>query len=663
MSAPNDSFSRAVASAVQWISVNDRRNLYHNFCEFCADLFGAEVCSIFVRDMPPDDNRVVLMAGRLPDGRRMDQIVSDSGSVAHSYGIGEVAGGAYDGLTGRIATLGEVIRFSALEQEVRKDHKGKWDESIWGTLSFQCMVGVPIMDGKKVIGVLKAERSTERPQFSEDTERELTIVAQHLGPRLAEIRQEGATLTPSEDVEYRLIRSHKERFERKSVGEVVVEHAMTSVCQSDIFYFKHDKSEDKLNQRLPMVLGHECVARVIHTSPGARYSIPGESSGWDQGDVIQTGDRVFVIPLMPCGTCRVCADSHYGENYCPSSKFMASNAAGSLRSRFSYDANLLIKLPVGVEDHVGVFAEPMANVVHMLQDSYLSDRHNRSMNTLLGFEQSNPDSFKLPSWRTQDFTYFHVLGEQFTTLFNTVLAQEPNPLTAFKCFTEHQRDVGLRYFDQKDFMAKGLALSGGPELDGRGRVERPTILVLGTSVSSYLLVLTLTHVFKVDPESITVVGRTNRKLNQMSRELHVYTHHTPEIQESDVRDLRGESFDIVFECVGGEATNPHLQAALELAKTNGVVGMFGITGKPIAIDFNKVIDKQLFVKGSYRASLNTYFDTVRYIGGSKHIQRQLDGLIVSKSENERFFDVGDFAWAGGLSAPGVPALQPWTGAV
>ncbi|MEW6048975.1 MAG: alcohol dehydrogenase catalytic domain-containing protein, partial [Bacillota bacterium] len=81
-------------------------------------------------------------------------------------------------------------------------------------------------------------------------------------------------------------------------GEALVAVRAAGICGSDVPRMKRAEIP-----RLPLVLGHEFAGEVVRVSEGA--------------GPVNPGDRVVVIPLIPCGRCDLCQAGEFAmcENY------------------------------------------------------------------------------------------------------------------------------------------------------------------------------------------------------------------------------------------------------------------------------------------------------------------------------------------------------------
>ncbi|MCS7120920.1 MAG: zinc-binding dehydrogenase [Nitrososphaerota archaeon] len=134
-------------------------------------------------------------------------------------------------------------------------------------------------------------------------------------------------------------------------GFLLLKPVVAGICGSELLYFRGEKEEWKLRERLPMCLLHEGVAEIIHNPAGT-----GE---------LQPGTFVVVNPLIPCGRCSSCLT--LGENYCQNAKFMGSTADGLARSHLLYPNGRVIPVPEDVELELAALTEPLSVALNAYQ--------------------------------------------------------------------------------------------------------------------------------------------------------------------------------------------------------------------------------------------------------------------------------------------------------
>lgn len=623
--------------AVRWLSEVERRDFYPKLVEFCAFVLDSEVCALFVRTEQIGDGtpRVCLVAGKLPPnhpkGFRMNPKEVGNKVEQHSYLINEK-----DGITGYIAATGRPKRVKGYKEiSKEKPHKGKWDEYMWQgnpEKNFKCMLGVPIKINKdEIIGVIKVENKSTGEYTKEDVSL-LSEIGEAISESLEELIRNKRELIPEiQEFEYRIPRSMPATFEINKPGEVVIKHSMTSICHSDIYYFKHNKDRKKLDERLPLVLGHETTGEV--------YQVIGEQK-YPNGEIIRQKDKVVVIPLIPCKTCEICKGSKkdkngniietYGENYCPSSKFMASNAPGSLRSIYKYYPGLILKISKAEFEKYAIFTEPMSNVVQMLHE--------------LGFEEgTNKIMLNMSPFARQEFTYFHVGRNSFSNIFNSITSEEPFPRTLYVLTNPTNYKIGSYKIKHSNITIKGLGLLGNSKpnsinISTTKEINNPKILILGNGIMGYLLAMLLNNVFNIPRDMIVVTGRNANKLNKfinIATRFFISEYLLPEglynyngkLIEHLISAGNLGSYDIVFECVGHPAVEQNIELAMKVLKPGGIIALEGLTDNEIELNFKTILEKNFFIKGFYRSSLNSYAKSLKFIEQYEKIRNNLETLI------------------------------------
>jgi L-iditol 2-dehydrogenase len=136
------------------------------------------------------------------------------------------------------------------------------------------------------------------------------------------------------------------RIEDRPVGrpgprEMLVKVISCGICGSDVVEWYR-------LPRAPLVQGHELGAEVVET--GASVSL------------FQPGDRVFIAPKVPCGTCRYCREGHF-----PQCSEIKARLPGGFAEYILVPEVLVEKgayrLPDSISFDHSTFIEPLACVV------------------------------------------------------------------------------------------------------------------------------------------------------------------------------------------------------------------------------------------------------------------------------------------------------------
>lgn len=126
---------------------------------------------------------------------------------------------------------------------------------------------------------------------------------------------------------------------------VLVRPTHLSICNADMRYYLGVRDAKVMAQKLPMALIHEGVGQVVFDPTGN----------------FRQGDRVVMVPNMPCEECEYIA-----ENYLRSSKFCGSTMDGFLQEFISISPKRLVPLPAGINMNVAAFTEIVSVSVHAI---------------------------------------------------------------------------------------------------------------------------------------------------------------------------------------------------------------------------------------------------------------------------------------------------------
>jgi L-iditol 2-dehydrogenase len=131
-------------------------------------------------------------------------------------------------------------------------------------------------------------------------------------------------------------------------GWAVVQVGFAGVCGSDLPRFAVTGSYHH-----PMILGHEFAGTVLAPAGGSsRFS---------------EGDRVAVLPLIPCGQCAGCLS---GEPFhCSRYQFLGSRNDGGFAELCLVPEDNLFALPLGLDLRLGAMIEPLAVALHVVRQS------------------------------------------------------------------------------------------------------------------------------------------------------------------------------------------------------------------------------------------------------------------------------------------------------
>jgi 2-desacetyl-2-hydroxyethyl bacteriochlorophyllide A dehydrogenase len=130
-----------------------------------------------------------------------------------------------------------------------------------------------------------------------------------------------------------------------TAGHVAIDVAYTGICGTDLHIF-HGHMDHRVTA--PAVIGHEMAGRVAAVGEGV--------DGW------AAGDPVTVMPLDSCGLCPACRSGH--THLCHRLRFLGIDATGSMQSRWTVPAEVLVRVPADLSLEHAALVEPTAVAVH-----------------------------------------------------------------------------------------------------------------------------------------------------------------------------------------------------------------------------------------------------------------------------------------------------------
>lgn len=129
-------------------------------------------------------------------------------------------------------------------------------------------------------------------------------------------------------------------------GEVLVKVKAVGVCGSDI-----SRVMETGTYHYPTICGHEFAGEVVAAAPDVTNCRP--------------GDRVTVIPLLPCGACDYCRLGLF--QLCDNYNYLGSRTNGAYAEYVKVWASNVLPLPEGVSYEAGAMTDPASVALHAVR--------------------------------------------------------------------------------------------------------------------------------------------------------------------------------------------------------------------------------------------------------------------------------------------------------
>ncbi len=137
-------------------------------------------------------------------------------------------------------------------------------------------------------------------------------------------------------------------------GEVLVRVRACGICSSDIA-----RVMEKGTYSFPLIPGHELSGEVTEIK-GEFSSLKEETKSANQD-----GDRVVVVPLLPCYRCPHCQIGEH--NLCDDYDYLGSRCNGGFAEYVKASQKNLIRIPPGVSFEEAALTEPTSVALHALR--------------------------------------------------------------------------------------------------------------------------------------------------------------------------------------------------------------------------------------------------------------------------------------------------------
>jgi len=129
-------------------------------------------------------------------------------------------------------------------------------------------------------------------------------------------------------------------------GELLIRVAVAGVCRTDVYV-----AQGRMLSADPLILGHELAGVVAEAGRG------------DHG--FAAGDRVAVMPAIPCGRCLRCTSGM--PECCPHHEFLGVARHGAFAEYMAVPAQVVHHLPETLSFREGAYAEPVCASLAVLK--------------------------------------------------------------------------------------------------------------------------------------------------------------------------------------------------------------------------------------------------------------------------------------------------------
>lgn len=129
--------------------------------------------------------------------------------------------------------------------------------------------------------------------------------------------------------------------------QVLIKVKSCGVCGSDI-----PRVMVKGTYHFPTTIGHEFSGQIVECGTNVRGNL-------------KPGDRVSVMPLIPCGTCQFCkvGQSHLCDHY----DYYGSRRDGAMAEYIVVESENCLKLPQNVTYEMGALTDPISVALHAVR--------------------------------------------------------------------------------------------------------------------------------------------------------------------------------------------------------------------------------------------------------------------------------------------------------
>lgn len=140
------------------------------------------------------------------------------------------------------------------------------------------------------------------------------------------------------------------------------------------------------------------------------------------------------------------------------------------------------------------------------------------------------------------------------------------------------------------------------------------VALFGDGIMGYMVYLVLVRKFHLD---VTLFGMDEEKMKQFK-----------EAKTTKYADYRGEKFDTLLECVGGNASSFAVNQMIDLAEIGADLILMGVAEENVALNTRKILEKGLSLKGVTRSSPEDFKQIALFLK-KQEVREDLRPLVLS----------------------------------
>ncbi|EDT78808.1 alcohol dehydrogenase catalytic domain-containing protein [Clostridium perfringens] len=158
-------------------------------------------------------------------------------------------------------------------------------------------------------------------------------------------------------------------------------------------------------------------------------------------------------------------------------------------------------------------------------------------------------------------------------------------------------------------------------------LDNKNIAIWGDGILGYILCSVIR--FLSSNSNITIVGKNKVKIDKFEFADNKYL-----LNDSN---LNNKKFDILFECVGGNAAEYAINEMLNYANYNSNIVLTGVSENGSKVDTRKILEKGLVLTGSTRSNIEDFIKAIKLLE-KEEFRCYIEKLIISENEVSSIVD-------------------------